>query len=299
MKKTLIFILVLTSALCSCSKLGKDGRVKQEVDWSDWYYDDVVADDGKPSVMVMSFNVRYKAGDDTGEKHWNLRRKGCYEMLNTLRPVMLGVQECEGFKRDDILANVPGYTAVGQGRQGSYNNEQCAIFYLKDSIEVEDYGNFWLTETPEKVSKHPQADTYRIATWLLVKHKSTGNRFYHLNTHLDTELVRDFEMRVIMDFVNKNFGELPVVMTADWNTSETDAIFTDMYNTFVDTRSFANVGDTYGTYNGFNSPNKTHRIDHIFCRGFSSCSKFVTVRQPWAGYTYISDHYPVYAVLKF
>ena len=106
-------------------------------------------------------------------------------------------------------------------------------------------------------------------------------------------------MRVIMDQVGKKFGDTPAVLTADWNTSDDDVIFTDMYNTFVNARATANTGDAYGTFNGFTSPNKTTRIDHIFYRGFSGCTKFMTVKQSWEGYDYISDHYPVYAILKF
>ena len=297
MKK--IFILLAILSLASCDKMGKDGRVKQNVDWSEWYYDDVVEDDGKPRIMVMSFNVRFKNNEDLGVNHWDKRKVGCYAMINTLRPLVMGVQECKGTQRDDLLNNCPGYEAKGKGRKDNYSDEQCAIFYLKDSVSVEDYGNFWLTETPDKVSKHPEAGHYRMATWIKFKHNKTGNEFYFLNTHLDLTAVRDFEMRVIMDHVGKKFGDDPVVMTGDWNTTDDDAIFTDMYNTFQNARATANTGDSYGTYNGFNSPNKTTKGDHIFYRGFSGCAKFVTVRQSWEGYDYISDHYPVYAMLKF
>ena len=298
MKK--IFILLAILALASCEKMGKDGRIKQNVDWSEWYYDDEGVDDGKPRVMIMSFNVRYKNGSDKGDNHWDKRKQGCYAMINTLRPIVMGVQECKGAQRDDLINNCPGYEAKGRGRKDNYSDEQCAIFYLKDSVSVEDYGNFWLTETPDKVSKYPQAGHYRLATWIKFKHKKTGNEFYHLNTHLDlTTTVRDFEMRVIMDQVAKKFGDSRVVFTGDWNASENDAIFTDMYSTFQSARATANVGDSYGTTNDFTSPNKTTKIDHIFYRGFSGCTKFMTVKQSWEGYAYISDHYPVYAILKF
>lgn len=298
MKKLFIILLTLL-ALCSCEKFGKDGRLKQKIDYSQWYYDDVVEDDGKPRVKIMSFNVRYLNSDDQGANAWANRRKGCYAMINSLRPISMGVQECTGDQRDDLKNNCPGYEVLGEGRRGSYSDEQCAIFYLKDSVSVEDYGNFWLTETPDQVSKHPEAGHYRLATWIKFKHKKTGNEFYHLNTHLDLTSVRDFEMRVIMDQVAKKFGNTPVVMTGDWNTSDDDLIFAEMYQTFVNARATAYTGDAYGTYNGFTSPNRTNKLDHIFYRGFSACTEFITVKQSWAGYAYISDHYPVYAILKF
>ena len=36
--------------------MGKDGRIKKDIDWSEWYNDDEKASDNKPSVMVMSFS---------------------------------------------------------------------------------------------------------------------------------------------------------------------------------------------------------------------------------------------------
>ena len=299
MKKT-IFIMICALSLLGCGKLGKDGRVKQEMDWSKWYYDDETVDDGKPSIMVMSFNVRYGSASETNEDdNWVNRRASCYEMVNTMRPVLMGVQECQKSQRDDFKNNCPGYDVIGVSRDNSSNGEQVAIFYLRDSVTVVDWGTFWLTETPDVVSIHPSAGHYRCATWAKVTHNKSGNIFYHINTHLDLTQVRGFEMVVIMDFIRANCGNLPVVLTADWNTSDDDPIFDDMYQTFVNARETAFTGDAYGTFNGFSNPSSSTRIDHVFYRGFSSCSKFITVRQSWKGHKFISDHYPVYAILKF
>lgn len=40
-------------------------------------------------------------------------------------------------------------------------------------------------------------------------------------------------------------------------------------------------------------------IDYIYYSGFSKCPSFHTVTESFAGVPYISDHYPVTAVLKF
>lgn len=299
MKKT-ILIMFCALSLVGCGKMGKDGRIKQEIDKNRWYYDDEVVDDGKPSLMVMSFNVRYGSASETNpDDNWVNRRSSCYAMVNTMRPVLMGVQECQKSQRDDIKNNCPGYDVIGVSRDNTTNGEQVAIFYLKDSVTVVDWGTFWLTETPNVVSKHPSAGHYRCATWAKVIHNKSGNTFYHINTHLDLTQVRGFEMVVIMDFIRANCGDLPVVLTADWNTSDDDEIFDDMYQTFVNARVTAVTGDAYGTFNGFSNPSSSTRIDHVFYRGFSSCSKFVTVRQSWEGHKFISDHYPVYAILKF
>ena len=298
--RKIFFLLALCLLIPSCGKMGKDGRIKKDIDWSEWYNDDEKASDNKPSVMVMSFNVRYGSASETlEENNWVNRRNSVYAMVNTLRPALMGVQECQKNQREDIEANCTEYGCVGRSRDKTTNGEQMAIFYRKDLVSISEWGTFWLTDTPDEVSKHPAAGHYRCATWAKVTHIQTGETFYHINTHLDLNDVRGFEMDVIMAFIYKNCGTIPVVLTADWNTADTDTIFDEMYQTFSNSRITAATGDAFGTYNGFNNPNSSTRIDHIFYRGFSSCDKFITVRQSWEGHKFISDHYPVYAILKF
>lgn len=300
MKKLFYILTLALTVLPSCSKVGKDGRAKKQVDWSEWYYDDENADDGKPSVMIMSSNVRYGSASETlEENNWVNRRDAYCAMVNAMQPVLMGSQECQGSQRTDILARCPGYDCVGRSRDNTSNGEQVCIFYKKDMVIIDEWGTFWLTDTPDQVSKHPAAGHYRCATWAKVTHIQSGNTFYYINTHLDLTDVRGFEVAVIMNQVGSICGDYPVVMSADWNTSEDDTIFDEMLQTFSSARRTAVTGDAYGTFNGFSNANSSTRIDHIFYRGFSSCAKFVTVRQPWEGHKFISDHYPVYAILKF
>lgn len=297
--KKILLLLFLICLLPACGKMGKDGRLRKDIDWSKWYYDDQQMDDDSPSIKIMSFNVRYgSASEPSEERMWTNRRTGCYAMVNTERPVLMGVQECMLNQRTDLMDNCPDYESIGRSRDNTATGEQMDIFYLKDSVTIRDWGTFWLTDTPDEVSKHPGAGNYRCATWARVIHNRTGIEFYHINTHLDLAEVRGFEMVVIMNFINASCGTLPVVLTADWNTTEDDAIFDDMFQTFRSARATAVTGDAYGTYNGFSNYSGS-RLDHIFYRGFSSCSKFMTVRQSWEGYQFISDHFPVYATLKF
>ena len=300
MKRIFCFLMVFL-ALAGCGKLGKDGRVRKEVDWSKWYKDDQESSGLRPGIMIMSFNVRLaSAGGDTGEKDWSNRRTGCYAMINTMRPVIMGTQECQLTQRNDLKNNCPGYEVIGRSRDSSSGGEQMAVFYLKDSLTVENWTTFWLTDTPTQVSKHPLAEHYRCATCVKFTHKKTGKQFYYIDTHLDLEAVRGYEMTVIMKYIDDNLGtSLPIVMSADWNDTEDSAIFEEMYQTFQNARWAARSGDSYGTFNGFSNPNSSTKIDHIFFRGFSGCAKFVTVRQKWEDYQFISDHYPVYAYLEF
>ena len=304
MKKIVLILMAATLVvLTGCGKMGKDGRLKKQLDYDAWYYDDASADNNLPGVMVMSFNVRYGSADD-GDYVWANRRNACYAMVNTLRPVLMGVQECQKTQRDDLSAHITGYESIGRSRDNTENGEQMAIFYQPDSVSITNWGTFWLAEgAPTTPTKHPSAGHYRCATWAKVKHLRTLKEFYYINTHLDLEGVRDFELSVILGWINDHCRpEDTVVMTADWNESDDSEIFDQIYNAnppFLNARRTAKTGDSYGTFNGFKNYTSSTRIDHVFYRGFSVCTKFVTVRQKWEGLQFISDHYPVYAILKF
>ena len=250
----------------------------------------------------MSFNIKTPSTEPEEDFHkWENRRDACCAMINYHRPMLLGVQECKLPQREYLLSKCKGYGVVGRSRDNTTDGQQTAIFYLRDSISVLESGTFWLTETPDKVSKLEGGALYRTATWIKAQHKSTGTIFYHLNTHLEhsTNAYRAIEMPILLDYIEKNFEDYPIVMTADWNQSDEHELFTEMYKTFKNPRFIAPLTDKGATYNNFGGETSFLRIDHIFYRGFSGCSKFGIDRQTWAGHAYLSDHYPVYAVLHF
>ena len=96
-----------------------------------------------------------------------------------------------------------------------------------------------------------------------------------------------------------NTEELPIVLLGDFNTDEDDAIFNGILGYgFQSCRLKAAVGDSYKTHNNF-TPSGQLRIDHIFHKGFSSVQMFTTDRTKYEGITCISDHYPVWTIVKF
>ena len=255
-----------------------------------------------PSLIVMSFNVRSMNMTEQKEQDiWGNRRDACCAMINHYRPVMMGVQECCKGQRDYIKNKCRGYEVVGRTKDNDVNGEQTAIFYLKDSVTVQESGTFWLTDTPDQLSKLDGHYHYRTATWIKALHKSTDKIFYHINTHLDNcgNAFRSVELEIILDFVKKNCADNPVVMTADWNENDEHSLFNDLYETFKNARFTASTTDRGATFNNFGANTDYLRIDHVFYKGFGACSKFAADRQPWLGHACISDHYPVYAVLHF
>lgn len=283
---TLFVCMLCTLAFISCEKKPGGGAIIES----------------GPSLMVMSFNVRSMNMTEQKELDvWENRRDACCAMINHYRPVMMGVQECARSQRDYIKRKCRGYDVLGISKDSDEDGEQTCIFYLEDSITVLKSGTFWLTDTPDRLSKLDGHYHYRTATWIKALHKSTNKVFYHINTHLDNcgNDFRSVELEIILDFVKKNCADNPVVMTADWNENDEHSLFNDLYRTFKNARFAAGVSDRGATFNNFGANTDYLRIDHVFYKDFTSCSKFAADRHAWSGHAYISDHYPVYAILNF
>ena len=81
--------------------------------------------------------------------------------------------------------------------------------------------------------------------------------------------------------------------------------FLDSYLNLVDlnkkmdsARDVAVKTDNLATFNGWGKMNESV-IDYIYIKGFSSCPSYKTIRKEYDGRKFISDHYPIAAVLVF
>ena len=89
-----------------------------------------------------------------------------------------------------------------------------------------------------------------------------------------------------------------MVLTGDFNMDTTRPEFDDLKKIMKNTREVAFKTDRHNTYNGWGK-DKESIIDHIFYSGFSSCAEYQTIDKPYNKRTFISDHYPVSAILIF
>lgn len=286
-------LLAIAVCLVSCRKI-------RDYDYSRWYADPEGFTAGR-SLNVMSFNWRTATSDDPGETSWESRRPAVAAMLKEKSPVLMGCQECQPIQRQQMLSDDPRYLTIG-GDLGYPNDEtECdVIFYMKDSVEVLAHGTFFLTDTPDVYSRLNQSNHYRVCTWGRMKMKADGKEFYHFNTHVDyLTAAQQPEMDALLDKIKTiNTDKLPMFLTADWNAEENSEIFDNIKNYgFQSARLEAVIGDSYRTFNGFGSGSQT--LDHCWFLGFSGVSRFVTVREKYAGVPYISDHYPINIILKF
>ena len=252
-----------------------------------------------PELKVMSFNIRLGVADD-GDNSWNIRKPAVAEMLNTINPVMFGVQEAYDFQLEFINANCPQFKYVGVGREdGVHDGEHMAVFYNAEQIELLDWGTYWLSETPDVPSMGWDAACYRTATWTKVREKASGKEFYFCNTHLDHvgHAARRNGLALIVDRIAAMNPEgLPMILTGDFNVLPDDPCLDDLENMMLNSRYTAMDSDTKGSYNGWGTANS--EIDYVWYQGFEECKSFKVITEQFAGKPFVSDHYPVVAVLK-
>ena len=249
-------------------------------------------------IKVMSYNIRLSSGTMAADSiyHWEHRKQASLNLMHEEKPTVFGLQEACPDQMDYMTKNLPEYGHIGVGRDdGKRKGEFMSIFYLKDEVELIDGGTFWLSQTPDEVSKGWDAACFRTCTWTKLKVKATGKKFVYLNTHLDHmgKVAREESIKLIVKRAEELAGEsLPVFITADFNSPTSNAIFKPMQEAMLDARIEAPVTDERGTLNCWGTTPPGVVIDHIFYRG-AEAQKFEVLRDKDYGAPYVSDHYPV------
>lgn len=251
-------------------------------------------------LKVMSFNIRLGVAND-GDNCWDIRKPATAAMLADKAPAVFGVQEAYDFQIDYILESCPQYASVGVGREDGVNEgEHMSVFYDKNIIELEDWGTYWLSETPDVPSKGWDAACYRTATWTLLKIRKTGKEFFFVNTHLDHvgwDARRNGLALIVERIGAMNPKGIPMVLTGDFNVTPDNPGLADLDKMMKSARIYAEDSDEAPSYNGWGRAGEV--IDYIYYAGFEKCKDFKVVNASYADKPFISDHYPVIATLVF
>lgn len=253
------------------------------------------------TLKVISFNIRMGIAED-GENSWENRRDASVAMVKEQLPDIIGLQEAYPFQDSYITANIPGYACIGVGRDdGQFLGERMSIVFNYNRVKPVKYGTFWLSETPDVPSFGWDAKCRRTATWARMTHLATGKEFFFVNTHLDHkgEVARREGLALIESKIaDMNPEGLPVILTGDFNLRDNNPLILEFDQRMNNAREKAAVTDTLCSSNGYRK-DRGNRIDYIFYNGFRKCTEFHTLTGEYAGKPYISDHYPVCAVLVF
>lgn len=249
------------------------------------------------SVKVITYNIRYDNASD-GENRWSLRKDKIVEMFGFYEPDVFGIQEGLSNQLAYLDSCLPQYHYLGIGRDdGKTQGEYCAIFYKKDIFEVIQTSTFWLSETPDTVSRGWDAACNRICTYVLLKNKKTHQKLWVFNTHFDHigKNARQNSAILITERIKQlNKKNYPVVLMGDFNMTPDEEPIKYISNMLKDSKLLykGNSRENEGTFNAFEFCKPvTFRIDFIFTGGLN-VKKYRILTDSYQC-RYLSDHLPV------
>ncbi|OYQ43894.1 endonuclease/exonuclease/phosphatase family protein [Flavobacterium aurantiibacter] len=256
-------------------------------------------------LKLITYNIRLDLESD-GENKWQNRKEFLCSQLGFYDPDIFGIQEALPNQVIDIKSALPEYNYVGIGRDGNGKGESSNIFFKKNRFEVLTSDTFWLSETPEIISKGWDAALNRICTYVLLKDKETKQTFWVFNTHLDHQgdIARTKGIEVILLKIKAlNTKNYPVVLLGDFNSEPTEERIINLKKLMIDSQDISDqkpFGPS-GTFNAFkHNEAVTKRIDYIFLsKGNSFKVNKYAVLSDSKDLKYPSDHLPVYVELTF
>lgn len=259
-----------------------------------------------PPLCVMTYNLRYAS--KTPPNAWPERRPLVREVIELVKPDVIGTQEGLHAQLLDVAADVPEFAWTGVGRDdGIQKSEFMAVFYRRARLEPLATNHFWLSDTPEIPGSTTWGNSNRrMVTWLKFRDRLTKTEFLLFNTHFDhqIQLAREQSATLLRTRVAALETKLPVLIVGDFNaaagTNQAYEIFThDNFFTDAWTTAAQRLGDGIATFNGFQPGLPSGpRIDWILTRGPVTVTRAETVPFSRAG-QFPSDHFPVVAWLTF
>jgi endonuclease/exonuclease/phosphatase family metal-dependent hydrolase len=252
------------------------------------------------NLKIMTYNIRLDIASD-GENAWPNRKDFFTSQIQFYSPDIFGVQEATPNQVVDIASALPDYNKFGTGREGEGKGEACTIYYKKDRFQVQQSNTFWLSETPNVISKGWDAACNRICTYGLFKDLKTKKLFWVFNTHLD-HIGNEARVKGVGLILSKikevNPKKYPVIFMGDFNSEPNTPQTSEVKKVMDDTKEVSKekpFGPS-GTFNNFkhNEP-VTLLIDYIFISKNSDLKvQKHAVLSDSKDLKYPSDHLPVY-----
>ncbi len=256
------------------------------------------------NLKLMTYNIRLDLESD-GENKWSNRKDFWASQINFYEPDVFGIQEALPHQVTDIASALPEYSYVGIGRDGIGKGESSNIFFKKDRFKMVQEKTFWLSETPEKISKGWDAAFNRVCTYVLLKDNKTKKSFWVFNAHLDHigEFARTNAIQLILSKIKEvNTKKLPVFVIGDFNTEPNEQRISDLKKQMDDSYDISKQKPfgPNGTFNAFQYFEPvTKRIDYIF---LSKNNPFKVLKYAILtdskNLKFPSDHFPVLVELQ-
>ena len=250
-------------------------------------------------INIMSYNIRCHAPDDFGHKNWFYRANLVVDTIEKAQPGIIGFQEVNSWQYGYLCETMPVYDSIITYRDNiPVYSEGCPVFYRTDLYTLVDKGSFWLSETPEVMSKDWDSACYRICSYAILKDNSTEKEFVVFNTHLDhvSDEARINGIQVVLDKI-KDFGSIPAILMGDLNAEEDSETYKSATVNFDDVKYQTDNTMTSCTYHCWGTQLDRNCIDYIMIsKGDFEVDSYKVITDTYDG-VYTSDHFPLTSTL--
>lgn len=247
-------------------------------------------------MHVMSANLRCFNPQDIGKKSWFYRADLILKNIEAEAPSIIGFQEATKWQYIYLCKTLSGYDSVITYRDNSPFSEGCPIFYSTELYDLIDKGSFWLSETPDVMSKDWDSKCYRVCSYVILEDKASTQQFVVFNTHLDhvSDEARINGIGVVLDKIQQ-FGGLPSMIMGDFNAEEDSETYRSATENFLDAKyQTENTSGLHSaTYQNWGKALDRNPIDYFMISktGFT-VEEYKVVDATYDG-VYPSDHFPI------
>lgn len=251
-------------------------------------------------LRVMSCNVRCISPTDFGKKSWFYRADLIMQGIEKEQPSVIGFQEATKWQYSYLCDTLSSYDSVITYRDDAFNSEGCPIFYRSDMYTLIDKGSFWLSETPDVMSKSWGAQFNRVCSYVILKDNATGTEFVVFNTHLShvSDEARINGIQVVLDKIAE-FGSKPAVLMGDLNAKEDSETYKSATNNFYDAKYQTENTMTSCTYQDWGEQLDRECIDYVMIsKQGLKVNSYKVVTDTYEG-VYSSDHFPLSVSISF
>ncbi|HIR24021.1 MAG TPA: endonuclease/exonuclease/phosphatase family protein [Candidatus Egerieimonas faecigallinarum] len=249
-------------------------------------------------MKIVTFNIRYDTASD--EKNaFHYRRDQIARKIKRESPDIICFQEVLPHVAAWLKENLKGYYVVGCGRSRRLKDEQTAIAFKAERMNLIALDTYWLSDTPQVPGSRYEEQSVcpRICTEAVFQDLEEDTVFRVVNVHLDhaDSGVRGKEIRQVLARIENepSFPGVPVILAGDFYSEPDSEEIQEMHRQ----EQFEEVtGEIGATYHGFGMADPM-KVDYIFIQKPYICTGVKAWTDCRDG-VYLSDHYPLCAELS-
>ena len=247
------------------------------------------------SYTILSANLKIDYLFTSKSKRFSTRAIGYKELIEGLKPDLIGFQEYQNTMSDSLNFLDKEYKAYKVLSGNKLSNQENVLYYNSKRFKLVNKGSFWLSNKPNmKYSKYYFFEA-RNVTYLRLFDNCSNKTFFVACTHLDfsNPFIRSLQMKTLSNEVNKYINNDVIIIMGDFNCTSISPEFRSFIKNspveLIDT-----VKDIKVPSIDFLTllPKHSGPIDHILVSDnvkIKECTLYSNKKQDIA----FSDHHPI------